>query len=97
MGNRVGRDHASATVNYAVTVDFEIPNGDPLLTVLAIACDRGCTLAADFLHETTGHFSFSSFIDPGSSARFSEELHMQGAIVASTQPVGGPPVVTAGG
>ena len=103
VGNRVGRAHASATVNYAVTVDFEIPNGDPLLTVLANACDRGCALATDFLHETTGHFSFSSFIDPGSSARFSEELNMQGASVASgeafvagTQPVGGPSVVTPG-
>ncbi len=77
----VGEARAALRTEYSVLV--QLRTRDLLGALTAAACANGCTLAMDFLHQTTGRFAYGS--TPGADARasFEEVLRIDGAVQAS--------------
>ena len=85
-GYHLGEAHAVTSLDYRIQVNIAIPTDPiigPLATSLCAPPLRGCQLAVDFQHQTTGLFGFSGAPGLGAEARFSETLHMNsGATLA---------------
>lgn len=77
----VGEARAGLRSEYFVTV--ELRTRDLLGSLTAAACAGGCTLAMDFLHQTTGRFIYSGTPGAGARASFSEAMSIDGIARAS--------------
>lgn len=77
----VGEARAALRTEYSVRV--QLRTRDLLGALTAAACANGCTLAMDFLHQTTGRFAYG--FQPGAEARasFEEVLRIDGIVQAS--------------
>ncbi len=74
---------ARAELRSAYFVKVELRSRDLLGSLTAGACAGGCTLAMDFLHQTTGRFAYSGVSGAGARASFSETLSINGLAQAS--------------
>jgi hypothetical protein len=74
---------ARAELRSAYFVKVELRSRDLLGSLTAGACAGGCTLAMDFLHQTTGRFAYSGVPGGGARASFSETLSINGLAQAS--------------
>lgn len=74
---------ARAELRSAYFVKVELRSRDLLGSLTAGACAGGCTLAMDFLHQTTGRFAYSGVPGVGARASFSETLSINGLVQAS--------------
>lgn len=77
----VGEARAALQTSYIVRVQLHTRE---LLGSLTVgACAGGCTLAMDFLHQTTGRFAYSYLPGAGARASFQEVLRIDGIARAS--------------
>jgi hypothetical protein len=74
---------ARAQLQSRYMVRVELRARDLLGSLTAGACAGGCTLAMDFLHQTTGRFAYSFTPGAGARASFSEVLRIDGLARAS--------------
>ena len=74
---------ARADLRTAYFVKVELRSRDLLGSLTAGACAGGCSLAMDFLHQTTGRFAYSGAPGAGAVASFSEVLSIDGIVQAS--------------
>lgn len=92
QGNRVGTARASALIDFKITVDIILPGpSDLILGSLARIClsAGSCNLSADFLHQTSGRFSYSSFLTDDAGAQFSESLSLNDKSSAGVAAING--------
>lgn len=102
QGNRVGSARASVFIDFEITVEIQMPGtlSDPIYGPLVTFClvNNSCDLSVDFLHQTTGRFSYSSFLTSDAGAQFSESVSINGrgsagvATVSGTQRAGSDPI-----
>lgn len=74
---------ARAELRTAYRVLVELRTRDLLGGLTAGACANGCTLAMDFLHQTTGRFAYSFIPGSGARASFAEVLRVDGLVRSS--------------
>lgn len=74
---------ARAELRSAYFVKVELRSRDLLGSLTAGACAGGCTLAMDFLHQTTGRLAYSGVPGVGARASFAETLSINGLVQAS--------------
>lgn len=77
----VGEARAALRTEYRVVV--ELRSRDLLGSLTVGACAGGCSLAMDFLHQTTGRFAYSYLPGAGARASFEEVLRIDGIVQSS--------------